>query len=242
MNMSNEERFFELAHKALSKKAQPSEEAELRALLTASPKLKNDFEQMGAEAAAAREMLPLLEDIERPREPVPPAPMARLRREVREVFSQGEQGRAGMRDLVGQLERWIRRDPAPATREEGTTLVHALQKLLLGGAVVGEEMVCLSARPALPSSGAMAADLALMTVPRPSPATTAAVPSSARHDPRKESGKPETELLEGLDRMERRLSEAVEQLQRSGMEAEKLLEAIRRERKILQEMSAKKGD
>jgi anti-sigma factor RsiW len=58
MNMSNEERFHELAHKALSKEAQVAERAELQTLIAENPKLKEEFEQMGAESAAAREILP----------------------------------------------------------------------------------------------------------------------------------------------------------------------------------------
>ena len=56
--MINDERFCELAHKALAKEAQPAEQAELQTLFTGDPTLKSEFEEMGAEAAIAREILP----------------------------------------------------------------------------------------------------------------------------------------------------------------------------------------
>ncbi|HOX60012.1 MAG TPA: hypothetical protein P5205_22095 [Candidatus Paceibacterota bacterium] len=236
--MSNEERFVELAQKALSKKAQPSEEAELRALLAASPKLKNDFEQMGAEAAAAREILPLLEDIEHPQGPIPPAPMARLRREVRAVFAERETGRSGLRDLLAELEKWVRRDPAPATRQEGASLVQALQELLLGGAVLSEDTASYEPAPRRLREASFAA----LAASPPSPSMPPPAAGAAGRTPRREVRKRQGELIAGLEQVEKRLSQALEHLHSSGMEAERVLEAIRRERKILEEMSAKESD
>ncbi len=83
MNMDNEERFHELMHKALAIVAQAAERAELEALIAEHPDLKEEFEKLGAENAAAREILPLLEDIEHPQGTIPPPPMARLRQVVR---------------------------------------------------------------------------------------------------------------------------------------------------------------
>ena len=57
MNISDDERFHELAHKALANEAQPAEQAELQALIAENPKLKEEFEQMGPESAAARDYL-----------------------------------------------------------------------------------------------------------------------------------------------------------------------------------------
>src|SRR5882762_1466866 len=88
MNKSTEERFHELAHKALAKEVQPAEHSELQALIVENPELKGEFEQLDAERTAAREMLMLMADVEDPQRPAPAIPRERLKRRVAEVFAQ----------------------------------------------------------------------------------------------------------------------------------------------------------
>jgi len=109
MNISREDRFHELAHKALAKNAQPSEQAELRGLIAESPKLKEEFEQMGAESAVAREILPLLENVQHPHGRIPPPPMQRLQKAVREVFEPHPESQAELGELLRRLDKWAAR-------------------------------------------------------------------------------------------------------------------------------------
>jgi hypothetical protein len=104
--MDDEKRFHELAHKALANEAQPAEQAELRALIAENPKLKEEFERMRAETAAAREILPLLEDVQHPQGNIPRAPMRRLQKEIREVFEQRSESKIELRELLARLEKW----------------------------------------------------------------------------------------------------------------------------------------
>ena len=113
--MINDERFCELAHKALAREAQPAERAQLLALLAENPALKKEFEEMRAEAAIAREILPLLEDIEHPTGQIPQPPMERLKRQVQKVFEQGGSQKRELRELLAELESWA----GGAMRAEG---------------------------------------------------------------------------------------------------------------------------
>lgn len=131
MNISdNDERFHELAHKALAKKAAPAEHRELRALIAENPKLKEDLAQMGGEAAVLREILPLLEDLQHPMRDIPAPPMERLRAEVGEVFEARRKSKGELRELLGKMEDWAHRQ-AGASREEITALVALLRESLL---------------------------------------------------------------------------------------------------------------
>ena len=123
--MINDERFCELAHKALAKEAQPAEQAELQTLLTGNPTLKREFEEMGAEAAIAREILPLLEDIEHPAGRIPQPPVERLKREIAKVFQRRSGAMGELRGLLAQLETWV----SGATRAEGQHVMEWLSAL-----------------------------------------------------------------------------------------------------------------
>jgi hypothetical protein len=235
----DDERFCELAQKAIAKKAAPAEQAELEALLAGDPKLKEEFEEMGVDAALAREILPLMEDIEHPQGMGGHVPVERLRREVGEVFARRRASRRGLGELLAEIEKWVRRDPARAAREEGTALVRALQELLLGGAVLREEAASFEAAPRALRA---AASFEVLSASPPSPSMLPAAPTAAGRTPRREVTKRREELIEGLDRVERRLTEALEHLRTSGIEAERVLEVIRRERRILEEMWAKESD
>jgi hypothetical protein len=109
MNMSNEERFHELAHKALARAAEPTEQAELQALIAENPQLKEEIEQMDAETSVARELLPLIEDLQDPRRDMPQPPMRRLQRAIQEVFGPRAESPGELRELLARLENWAER-------------------------------------------------------------------------------------------------------------------------------------
>ena len=125
MSLSNEERFCELAHKAIAKEAQPAEQAELQALLAENPTLKKEFEEMGAEAAIAREILPLLEDIQHPTGRIPQPPIERLKREVGKVFEQRRSEKGELSQLLDRLENWA----GGAMRAEGRQIMELVAEL-----------------------------------------------------------------------------------------------------------------
>lgn len=116
MNIGDNERFHVLAHKALSKQATPAEQRELRSLITENPKLKEEMEELGGEAAIIREVLPLLEDLEQPPSGVPHPLMDRLKREVGEVIDANRKSKGDLRELLSKLEDWAHRRRAPAAR------------------------------------------------------------------------------------------------------------------------------
>lgn len=142
--MSNEDRFQELAHKALAKTAQPAEQAELRALIANDPKLKHEFEELGVEAALARETLPMMEDIERPSAHMPQPPMERLRREVGKVFKQPVSPSDELREMLERLERWAGGLRSGAGREKVLQWMNelraSLSEGLAGPAMLREQM------------------------------------------------------------------------------------------------------
>ena len=126
MNMSDNERFHELAHKVLANAAEPAERAQLQALIAENPPLKKEFSQLGKEAEAAREILMLMEDIDvgydPHQEPSMPPPMERLRTAVQEVFEPGStmsvgrvQGRVGRSLQI--LEHWAGRQVGAGQKE-----------------------------------------------------------------------------------------------------------------------------
>ena len=84
MNTGDNERFHELAHKALAKRATQPKQWELRALIAENPKLKEEMEHLGGEAGVIRELLPLLADLQQHPRVIPHALMDRLRTEVGE--------------------------------------------------------------------------------------------------------------------------------------------------------------
>ena len=131
MNISNNERFHELAHRALAKLATPTEQRELGAMIAENPKLKEMMEQMGGEASVLREILPMLEDLQHPLPIIPAPPMERLRSEIGEVFESRKRSKAELGDLLARLETWARQQ-AGASREEVTAMANVLRSSLLG--------------------------------------------------------------------------------------------------------------
>lgn len=132
MNSTREERFCELAHKALAREANPAELAELEGLLRRNPTLKSEFEQMRAGAAAAREILPLLAGLEPSPGRVPEPPWARLKAEVAAVFTPSAAESAEFRDLLTKFEKWSM-DHLGAERRQVMEWLSTLRRSLSSG-------------------------------------------------------------------------------------------------------------
>jgi hypothetical protein len=227
MNMSNEERFHELAHKALAREAQAAEQAELRALIAENPKLKDEFEQLGAESAAIREMLPLLEDIEHPLAQIPPPPLARLQKVVRDVFDRRKESAGELRELLTRLEQWASR-LVGEERARIMELIVGLRESLMaqvgapapaGMAPLRSRRVRYAAAPMLPEE------------------VMACAPTSMRE----EEMAGEAELEDRLKALEARIRRAEEVAHECRAEVQGLLEAFARSRKVRAEQRGKKS-
>jgi hypothetical protein len=109
MNISGDDAFHELALKAIANAATPVEHTALQTLLAQEPGLAREFEQMQQEAAAMRDLLPLLEDVQHPRASAPPIPHQRLEAEVRGLFDRPRPRLHVTQELERLLERWASR-------------------------------------------------------------------------------------------------------------------------------------
>jgi hypothetical protein len=223
MNMSDEERFCGLAHKALAKEAVASEQAELEGLMAQNANLKREFEQMKMDAAAAREILPLLEDIEHPQGQPGRLPMERLRREVRGVFDRRKGSKPELRGLLARLEEWVAGGQTGGDRETGAALVAALR-----GALLGEPVEAVQKSP---MHFPRAAALSEPSLPMREAAGTGVAP--VRRVLLKEARKYDVDLEARLDQLEKRLTETQHHVQECGEEVHALLEMVKRERELV---------
>ncbi len=220
MNISDEERFHELAHKALANKAQPAEQAELRALIAENPELKEEFEQLGVESSLVQEILPLLEDIEHPRPDTPHPPMQRLQKEIRAVFEPRPESPGEVRELLGKLEKWAARQIG-AERERIMELISFLRESL--SAAVPEPPVGMMA---MLMENRVHIDLT------PDPTLREEAEARATHEPAEETRRREVEFENRLRSLEERIRHAEEITHECGEEVRGLLEAYERVREM----------
>ena len=132
MNIDSDNRFHELAHKALAKAAQPDELAELQEMIENNPMLESKFEQLGADSAAARELLMLMQSMENPQEGVPPVPVDRLSRRIAEVFARPHPRDEELNDLLSRLGKWAMRQTA-SEQNRIRALIAAVRQPSLAG-------------------------------------------------------------------------------------------------------------
>ncbi len=212
MNISDNDRFHELAHKALTKQATPVEQRELGAMIAENPKLKVEMEQLGGEAAVVREILPLLEALQHPVPNIPAPPMDRLRSEVGSVFESRGKSKAELGDLLSRLEKWARQQ-AGASREEVTAMVNVLRSSLLGGGT--EELM---------------ADVRMLSASKLAPAAPRLLEEAESYALADESKRRQEELEERLRSIDKRLRQAEEISSDCRKEMHQLLEFIGREK------------
>ncbi len=86
MNPMNDERFFDLAMKAVGQQATAAEQAELDGLLTSRPELRTELEQLRSAARLAKEALPLVSATEATAGELPGCAKGRLQTKVRETY------------------------------------------------------------------------------------------------------------------------------------------------------------
>lgn len=86
MNSMNDERFFDLAMKAIARQATPAERAELDAALASNPARRTEWEQLQSQARLAKEVLPLAAAVESAQGELPAYARGRLQTKVRETL------------------------------------------------------------------------------------------------------------------------------------------------------------
>lgn len=86
MNPMNDERFFDLAMKAVAQQATAAEQAELDGLLAGRPELRTELEQLRSTARLAKEALPLVSATEATAGELPGYARGRLQTKVRETY------------------------------------------------------------------------------------------------------------------------------------------------------------
>lgn len=86
MNPMNDDRFFDLAMKAVAQQATGTEQAELDGLLASRPELRTKLEQLRSAARLAKEALPLVSATEAAAGELPAYARGRLQTKVRETY------------------------------------------------------------------------------------------------------------------------------------------------------------
>lgn len=86
MNPMNDDRFFDLAMKAVAQQATATEQAELDGLLASRPELRTELEQLRSAARLAKEALPLVSATEATTGELPGYARGRLQTKVRETY------------------------------------------------------------------------------------------------------------------------------------------------------------
>ncbi len=102
MNSMNDERFFDLAMKAIARQSTDAERAELESLLASQPGLKAKFERLRAEAHLAKQVLPLAAAAESTAGELPGYARERLQTKVRQTLGRP----AGAKDKPSWSWRW----------------------------------------------------------------------------------------------------------------------------------------
>lgn len=86
MNPMNDDRFLDLAMKAVAQQATAEQQAELDALLASRPELQTELEQLRSAARLAKEALPLVSATEATAGELPGYARGRLQTKVRETY------------------------------------------------------------------------------------------------------------------------------------------------------------
>jgi len=90
----NDERFFDLAMKAIARQSSDAERVELDSLLASQPELKAEFERLRAEAHLAKVVLPLAAAAESTARELPGYARERLQTKVRQTLGRSDGAKA----------------------------------------------------------------------------------------------------------------------------------------------------
>ena len=106
MNSMNDEHFFDLAMKVISRQVTDAERAELDALLAREPELKTEFARLQAEVRVAKEALPLVNATEATAGELPAYARGRLQTKVRQTLGRPAAKKEVDRSFAWGL-RWV---------------------------------------------------------------------------------------------------------------------------------------
>ena len=106
MHSMNDERFFNLAMKAIARQDTEAERAELDALMARAPELKQEFERLQADVRTAKDTLPLVEAAQATTGELPAYARGRLQTKVRETLGRPAAGKETSRRLAWGW-RWV---------------------------------------------------------------------------------------------------------------------------------------
>jgi hypothetical protein len=241
MNASDDERFRELAPKAIAKRADARELADLQTMLQEHPNLKQEFEMMKVEVALLKEALPLFEDIEHREVAIPDVPLERLRDKVRGVSVQRSRTGARLGRLLSQLGELVTSGGSEAERERRVALVAALEEFLTRADTLEPKTEAPEPKTEQPEVKTSALE----------PKTEAPAEDISKSSPieagrfawkaaREKAGGAEAELQHKLMTMEGRLTNALTHLNNCKDEALTLLDLIREEKNALGRKIAEK--
>ena len=102
----NDERFFNLAMKAIVRQETDAERAELDMLLARAPELKTEFERLQADVRTAKDTLPLVEAAQATTGELPAYARGRLQTKVRQTLGRPAAGKDTSRSLAWGW-RWV---------------------------------------------------------------------------------------------------------------------------------------
>ena len=107
MNSMNDERFFDLAMKAIARQTTAGEQAELDALLASEPGRGAEFERLRTDARLARAALPLVNATEATAGELPGYARGRLQAKVRQTYGANKAREGGGAKASVWNWRWI---------------------------------------------------------------------------------------------------------------------------------------
>jgi hypothetical protein len=107
MNSMNDEHFFDLAMKVISRQVTDAERAELDALLAREPERKTEFARLQAEVRVAKEALPLVNATEATAGELPAYARGRLQTKVRQTLGRPAGEKEPDRSFAWGLRWWL---------------------------------------------------------------------------------------------------------------------------------------
>jgi len=121
--MTEISQFYDLARKAASGTASTAEEAELKSRMARDVKLKAKYERFRKDFALVKNILPLLEAAEAPRQEIPASVLARLNKKVQEASSGFDKESLFLESLLQEMRDWAQSGPTTAARQRRFELI-----------------------------------------------------------------------------------------------------------------------
>jgi hypothetical protein len=125
------ERFLDLARRALTGKATASEQQEIADMLGNEPSLEAEYQRLGKDLSIVKEILPLLKAAEAPGRTVPPMARSRLQAKVRESLARKQETAEERRGLFDVILSWAEGGRTEEVRQRRLALIAEIPERLL---------------------------------------------------------------------------------------------------------------